>query len=298
MTTLHKPTTFDRLPAVTLRPAHERDARQIVALLASPQDLRQVSPDEEFPLDERTVQHWIRSRAAGHVLIERGKVVAYAELVLDSNVAGRLWIGHMMVDPQRRGLGLGQRLVQGLLQIAREGPGVREVAISAFIDNTRALQCYRSCGFRDRAQVRVGDRELIELRYPIPEQQPVVELAAAAGSVAVGVAIGGLTLLTSWRGFDWVAAIPLMSVVTLTAWAAHAVVPARRHDRGQRLWRTAAYALAVGLATMAVATLLHFARGIDLARVSVAIAVGTVITAALLLVAADRGGRVTDSVRR
>lgn len=298
MTTLHKSTGFDRLPAVTMRPAHERDAGQIVALLASPQDLRQVSPDEEYPLDERTVQHWIRSRAAGHVLIERGRVVAYAELVQDSNVVGRLWIGHMMVDPQRRGLGLGQRLVAGLLEIARDELRVREVAISAFIDNPRALQCYRSVGFRDRARVRVGDRELIELRYPIPEQQPVVELAAAAGSVAVGVAIGGLTLLTSWREFDWVTAIPLVSVVILTTWAAHALIPARREDRALRLWRTAAYALTVGLATFAVAILLHFARGIDLTRMSVAIAVGTGITGAMLLVAADRAGRDVNRVRR
>lgn len=297
MTTFQPSTGSDRAPAVILRPASESDAGQIVGLLASAQDLRQVSPDEDYPLDERTVRHWIRERAAGHVLIERGKVVAYAELVQDSAVAGRRWIGHMMVDPHRRGLGLGQRLVHGLLEIAKDDERVREVAISAFIDNPRALQCYRACGFRDRGRVWVGERELLELRYPIPDRQPAVGLVPAAGGVAVGVSVGALTLLVSRGGFDWVSAIPLLSILVLAAWGAHAVVPERRHPRAYRLGRTALYPLGVGAAAFAVAVVLHFARGLDLARMAGAIGAGTAITAVLLLLAADRAGRVKGARR-
>lgn len=278
----------ERRPTTTLRPAQERDADQIAALIATPQDLRQVSPDEEFPLDERTVRHWIRERRAGHVLIERGRVVAYAELVTDSAVRGRLWIGHMMVDPHRRGLGHGQRLVLGLLQIASEERNAREVAISAFVDNPRALQCYRSCGFRDRAQVRVGERELIELRYPIAAQQPVVDLKTAGASVAVGTSVGALSLFGSWNGFDWISALPLLGVLALITWGAHALIPARRHTPALHRWRTTAYALVVGSSALGVALLLHVVRGVDLFRMVIAIGIGTSLALIMMLIRVGR----------
>jgi GNAT superfamily N-acetyltransferase len=290
MNTRTPPTSPDRHPALALRRAEERDAAAIAGLLATPQDLRQVSPEEEFPLDAATVRHWIRERGAGFVLEDRGGVVAYAELVPDAAVRGRVWVGHMMVDPHRRGLGLGQRLVRGLLEVAGQRRA-REVAISAFVDNPRALRCYRSCGFVDRGRVRVGARDLLELRYRVPAEQPAITRSTAAGAAAVGTAAGTLTLLSSWSRLDWVALTPLLLTLAVAVWAGHGIVPRQRVAMGVRLLRTVTYATMIGAAVWIVATVLYFVRGLALKSASIAIATGTITVLLLLVFAARRAGR-------
>ena len=102
-------------------------------MVNSAEDLRQVSPLEIYPLEQATVLHWLMQRDAGHVLEDRGEVVAYGELVPDKDDPARLWIGHMIVHPRRRGLGFGQRLVHELVRVAEQEREAREVAISALV---------------------------------------------------------------------------------------------------------------------------------------------------------------------
>ena len=154
-----------------IRRARAEDAGIIASMVASPDDLRQVSPLESFPLDRATVLHWIMQRDAGHVLEDRGEIIAYGELVPDKTNPDRVWIGHMIVHPRRRGLGLGQRLVHELIQIAESDRDAREVAISAFADNTRALRCYESCGFVRVDQERIEGRPLVGMRLRFASRQ-------------------------------------------------------------------------------------------------------------------------------
>ena len=139
-------TTTLREVTYRLRRALEEDAAVVAGLIDRPEDLRQVSPRETFPLDGETVRHWIRERVAGWVLEQRGEIVAYAELVPDPVKNGVFWIGHMMVQPSRRGLGLGRRTVVSLMRAAVEQLNADEIAISAFDDNPAALACYLGCG--------------------------------------------------------------------------------------------------------------------------------------------------------
>ena len=146
------------------RRATATDAAAVAALVSSPDDLHQVSPLETFPLESATVLHWLLQRNAGHVLEDRDGIVAYGELVPDDSRRDRVWIGHMIVHPRRRGLGLGQRLVQELLRVAEHERQAREVAISAFEDNTRALRCYEGCGFHRVDREKVNGRPLVGMR--------------------------------------------------------------------------------------------------------------------------------------
>ena len=124
-----KPSELAQVPRRRrIRRAQATDAAAIAALVDSAEALRQVSPLEVFPLDQATVLHWLMQRDAGHVLEDRGEIQAYGELVPDARSSDRVWIGHMIVHPRRRGLGIGQRLVQELLRVAEHERGAREVA--------------------------------------------------------------------------------------------------------------------------------------------------------------------------
>ena len=263
--------------SLRVRPARAGDAAGVAALIRTPGDLAQVSPDESFPLSAETVRHWIENRRCGYVLEQRGRVVGYAELVDDARSSDRVWIGHMMVAPARRGVGLGKTLVRALLEVAEGERGVREVAISAFADNTRALQCYRGCRFVDRGTHRVRDRDLVELRYVVPGRRPVFPLVPTLG-------LGGLAAVVSVVGLappDAAALVLALLTITggLVAWALHPLLPLRRERMPRRIGRVSIYLGAVAGAVFAVASVLALATEVDLAHTAAMIGVAITVWA-------------------
>lgn len=237
-----KPSELAQVPRRRrIRRARATDAAAIAALVDSAEALRQVSPLEAFPLDRATVLHWLLQRDAGHVLEDRGEIEAYGELVPDARSADRLWIGHMIVHPRRRGLGIGQRLVQELLRVAEHEHGAREVAISAFADNERALRCYEACGFVRVDEERVDGRLLVGLRHRFAARtrSPRTLTLLATGWIALGA--GVLAFLVPARELVESSPAALASVAVQPA-AALLAFPLRR-ERRQTLverWRAAA----------------------------------------------------------
>ncbi len=59
---------------------------------------------------------------------------------------GQMWLGHILVAPRYRHLGLGRRLVSGLLQIAFDEFGATNVCLIVFPDNAVAIHCYEAVG--------------------------------------------------------------------------------------------------------------------------------------------------------
>jgi RimJ/RimL family protein N-acetyltransferase len=211
----HPLQTGQKAPRRQVRRARAEDAAAIAAMVASAEDLRQVSPLETYPLDRATVVHWILQRDAGWVIEDRGEIVAYGELVPDESRPDRFWVGHMIVHPGRRGLGLGQRLVHALLQVAEVEKDARVVAISAFADNPRALRCYEACGFVRVDEERVGGRPLVGMRLKFPSRRhsPGPGLIASTGLVAAGLALVMRDQLTAWPALVTVLAMVVVGVL-------------------------------------------------------------------------------------
>ena len=208
------------------------DAPAIASMVASAEDLRQVSPLEIFPLDRSTVLHWILNRDAGWVVEDHGEVVAYGELVPDQTRSDRFWIGHMIVHPRRRGLGIGQRLVHGLVRIADADKDARVVAISAFADNPRALRCYESCGFVRVDQERIEGRLLVgmRLKFRSRRRSPGPGMLAVTGSLAAAASLG------AFRSFYPAAFVTLgMVSAALLSWR---LAGERRDPWSQRVRRS------------------------------------------------------------
>jgi hypothetical protein len=195
-------------------------------MVASAEDLRQVSPLESFPLDRATVLHWIVKRDSGWVIEDHGEVVAYGELVPDKSREDRFWIGHMIVHPRRRG-------------------------ISAFADNARALRCYESCGFVRVDQERVEGRPLVGMRLKFSNRRhsPGPGLLATTGILASIFALVGLGRATSLTAM---AVLLAMAGGGVLAWR---LGEERRHSWARRM-RAGLRITAIGLASGLLASAL------------------------------------------
>jgi ribosomal-protein-alanine acetyltransferase len=72
-----------------------------------------------------------------------GRVVGYAGVFLGLDVAEVMTIA---VEPAARGLGLGRRLMETLLDQARRG-GLKQVVLEVAVDSAPAIGLYESLGF-------------------------------------------------------------------------------------------------------------------------------------------------------
>lgn len=80
---------------------------------------------------------------------EGGPWVAYGELWLDDE-EGEVELARLLVAPERRGQGIGRRLVRELVgQARRAHPGLPEVFLRVRPENSPAIRAYAAAGFVD-----------------------------------------------------------------------------------------------------------------------------------------------------
>lgn len=62
--------------------------------------------------------------------------------------ASHLWIGHVVIDIERRRQGLGRQLTELIIRKAVSELGAKKVSLVVFPENKPALDCYLQCGFK------------------------------------------------------------------------------------------------------------------------------------------------------
>ncbi len=133
---------------VPLEPAH---AALIAAWPRSADEAYRWSPRSQPPITPETIARWGRPGHEQHCLVDASSsaLLAYGELnVLDLRSAS-YWLGHLIVDPQRRGQHVGVQLTRALVRRAFQRYAARRVCLVVFSENAAAIGCYRSAGFRD-----------------------------------------------------------------------------------------------------------------------------------------------------
>ena len=96
--------------------------------------------DDSFRADSR----W--DSLAGFALRDSSaSMVAFGQLY---DHLSRIHLARLVVAPQRRGGGIGRRLVSALLAVGRERWPYEEASLYVYRDNEPAVACYRSLGFR------------------------------------------------------------------------------------------------------------------------------------------------------
>lgn len=242
-------------PRLSIRPATSADVASVLAMLDSPYDVRQVAPQEEFPLVEASIEAWMRRADHSFVMLRDGRVLGFAALLRDHDHAGRWWLGHVVIESRSRGMGLGQRFVSSLLKIAESIDTLDEIRLSAFRDNPGARRAYFQCGFVETSRWVEDGRTLCEMQWFNPRRQRGLSRPVAAGLGFIAATLSAMLL--PWSARFWlldysawgVAGLLLMAgAATATcAWYLYSILPRQGAPLSHRLGRPVLYGSLVGV---------------------------------------------------
>ncbi|MFQ5590333.1 MAG: GNAT family N-acetyltransferase [Phycisphaerae bacterium] len=144
MTVGIRPTRFELEP---FTPAY---APTIATWVSTERELCWLAPSTPPPLTAEKVMGWLTPGRCAYLLSAEGDAtpVAYGELNPVGRNPNHLWIGHVIIRPDRRGRGLGRRFVRCLVETAFAHTTIRCVSLIVFPDNAAAVKCYRHVGFQ------------------------------------------------------------------------------------------------------------------------------------------------------
>ena len=88
-----------------------------------------------------------RDLFAYQLLNQKNEIHAYAEVVIQG--IDRATLCRIIVNPLRRGKGLGKFICECLISEIREWQGIEEISLNTLTSNEIALKCYKNLGFRE-----------------------------------------------------------------------------------------------------------------------------------------------------
>jgi RimJ/RimL family protein N-acetyltransferase len=116
--------------------------------------------------------------------------IGYAELNDMPSRADELWIGHFIIAPERRGMGLCQRMLRLLLDYAFRRLGAYRAALIVFPGNEPAIRCYTSGGLakvgrQDKVfAARPGVHGMIEMAIDQKGYEALIGTAGPSGQAS------------------------------------------------------------------------------------------------------------------
>ncbi|MFH1746024.1 MAG: GNAT family N-acetyltransferase [Planctomycetota bacterium] len=134
-----------------LAPFNPDQAEFIVSWVRDAHEALWLAPNTKPPLTVERVRQW---RAHGHEQLalvhpEESQPLAYGELNVLRATQQHYWLGHLIVNPELRGRGVGRALTLQLLSRAFNMRGALQVSLVVFPDNLAAIACYRAAGMRE-----------------------------------------------------------------------------------------------------------------------------------------------------
>jgi len=122
----------------------------IVSWVRGEHELFWLAPKTLPPLTPAKVVSWPGPDGCPMLLHQERRVepIGYVELNPMPGQKGHLWMGHCLIQPERRGAGLGRLTVELMLEKAFLNERAKTVSLVVFPDNTSAVRCYRATGFR------------------------------------------------------------------------------------------------------------------------------------------------------
>jgi RimJ/RimL family protein N-acetyltransferase len=123
----------------------------VAAWARDPHELFWLAPKTYPPLTAAKVVGWPGSDGCPLLFYRDGIVepIGYLELNPMPGEREHLWLGHCVVAPARRGSGLGEVMINLVLEEAFQTRKAARVSLVVFPDNIAAIRCYRACGFTE-----------------------------------------------------------------------------------------------------------------------------------------------------
>lgn len=134
---------------IELIPFSTEVAPTVASWVSDDLSLLWLAPRTPPPLTPRKVLDWQAVGRTALLAYVRGEDVpcAYAEINAMKSKPYELWLGHIIVAPQRRSRGIGSLVVDLLLDHAFESFGAQKISLVVFPENLPAIRCYKRCGF-------------------------------------------------------------------------------------------------------------------------------------------------------
>ncbi len=134
-----------------LRHHHARFSATIAKWVRSADHLRWLAPGTTPPLTALKVDGWANDGDVPMLYwhVDQARPVAYGELNRLAGHPRSWWIGHLIVDPARRGRGIGRRFAQDIVQLAFEKCLAEHLSLVVFPGNQHAISCYRKAGLAE-----------------------------------------------------------------------------------------------------------------------------------------------------
>ena len=141
----------ERQTAYRLSEFSPANADLVASWVLDHQEALWLAPKTPPPITAEKIRRW---NVTGHHPLQfqgmhESAPVAYGELNVLSGAAAHMWLGHLIVAPNRRGEGLGLALTLALLERAFSRHGARQVSLVVFPENTAAVASYRAAGMRE-----------------------------------------------------------------------------------------------------------------------------------------------------
>ena len=133
--------------AVTFRQAASEDFQAICDLILDEEELFLVYPEGRYPLTVEQIQKLFRRRIEPTVLLTDGKLAGFA-CFYGYKKERSVFIGNVVIDQSQRGKGLGEEIVNHMIDLAFWKYELPRVRISVYNRNTTALLLYGSLGFK------------------------------------------------------------------------------------------------------------------------------------------------------
>jgi len=145
---------------ITLQPFTKADYAQLIEWVDSPALLLQWGgPRFTFPLDERQLDEYLSWHSPGRqvwkaVETTSGRTVGHIELgnIDSQNRMGT--IARVMISPDARGKGWGERMVREAVRYGFETLQLHRIELRVFDFNHAAIRCYEKVGFQKEGLLR------------------------------------------------------------------------------------------------------------------------------------------------
>lgn len=132
--------------SVTFRTVQAQNIARICSFARTEEEQFFFFPAATWPLTEEQLQASVDKRSDSTVIELDGVVVGFANFYKWEQ-AGTCTIGNVIVDPAIRGKGIGARLIEQMIDIARTRHQASEVTLSCFNSNVAGLLLYPKLGF-------------------------------------------------------------------------------------------------------------------------------------------------------
>lgn len=143
-------------PPCVLVPFTEDDFDRLIGWVGSAEEMMRWTADAfAYPLTRERLRRHLRESAASGVRriykavdAESGQVTGHIELGAIDPRNRSLRLARVLVDPARRGRGVGEAMVRAALGVAFGEMGMHRVELGVFDFNAGAIACYERAGFR------------------------------------------------------------------------------------------------------------------------------------------------------